>query len=298
MRTIQTFINRHSVLTYFVFTFVISFGGMLLVGGRGMLAGTNWETDPQFQVAVLVMLAGPPISGLLLTGLVYGKAGFRDLAARLLKWRVAARWYVVALLLAPFLQMTVLFALSPISPVFLPRIVMTEDKLSLLLSGIAVGLVGGFVEELGWIGFVIPRLRRQYGILAAGLIMGVLWGAWHLLQMWWVGSTSAEAIPLAFFLPLYFLSAIAYLTAFRVLMVWVYEHTESLLVIILMHASLIFSTLFVLAPPTTGAPFLIYSGVFTVALWMVVAAVAVASGGHLWRRPLHKEMSVAKRYLA
>jgi membrane protease YdiL (CAAX protease family) len=294
MTIIRAFINRHSVLTYFVFTFVISFGGMLLAGGRGMLAGTNWETDPQFQIAVLVMLAGPPITGILLTGLVHGKAGFRDLGARLLKWRVDAHWYMVALLLAPFLQMTVLFALSRISPVFLPRIVMAEDKISLLLSGIAIGLVGGFVEELGWIGFVIPRLRVQYGVLATGLIMGILWGAWHLLQMWWVGSTSAESLPLSLFLPLYFLSAIAYLTAFRVLMVWVYERTESLLVAIVMHASLIFSTLFVLAPPTTGVPFLLYSGVFTVALWMVVAGVAVASGGHLSRQPLHKEMSIAK----
>jgi hypothetical protein len=99
---------------------------------------------------------------------------------------------------------------------------------------------------------------------------------------------------LSLFLPLYFLSAIAYLTAFRVLMVWVYERTESLLVAIVMHASLIFSTLFVLAPPTTGVPFLLYSGVFTVALWMIVAGVAVASGGHLSRQPLHKEMSIAK----
>jgi hypothetical protein len=76
-------------------------------------------------------------------------------------------------------------------------------------------------------------------------------------------------------------------------MVWVYDRTESLLVAILMHASYIFSTLFVLAPPTTGAPFLIYSGVFTVALWGVVAAVAVANGGHLSRQPLYKEMSAA-----
>jgi hypothetical protein len=104
--------------------------------------------------------------------------------------------------------------------------------------------------------------------------------------MWWVGGSSSEGLPLAFFLPIFFLSAVATLTAYRVLMVWVYDRTGSLLVAILMHASYIFSTLFVLAPPTTGVPFLTYSGVFAVALWVVVAAVAMDNGGQLSRQPL------------
>ena len=111
------------------------------------------------------MLAGPSVAGILLTGLVSGKAGLRELLSRLLKWRVGARWYAVALLTAPLLVTAVLLALSLISPVFLPAIVTTDDKAALLLSGIAAGLAGGFFEELGWTGFAIPRLRRRYGVL-------------------------------------------------------------------------------------------------------------------------------------
>ena len=155
----------------------------------------------------------------------------------------------------------------------------TDDKAAILVSGIATGLAGGFVEELGWTGFAIPRLTARYGVLGTGLIVGPAWGAWHLLQMWWVGGTSSEALPLALFLPLFFLSAVAILTAYRVLMVWVYDRTGSLLVAVLMHASYIFSTLFVFAPPTTGAPFLTYSGVFAVALWVVVAVVVCTNPG-------------------
>jgi len=55
-----------------------------------------------------------------------------------------------------------------------------------------------------------------------------------------------------------------------------------------MHASYIFSTLFVLAPPTTGLPFLTYSGAFAAALWVVVAAVAVADHAHFTQQPLRK----------
>jgi len=223
-----------------------------------------------------------------LTVLVSGTAGLRGLISRLLKWRVDGRWYAVALLTAPIIETTVLLVLSRISPVFLPAIVTRDDRAALLVSGIAIGLAGGFVEELGWTGFAIPRLTTRYGVLGTGLIVGPAWGAWHLLQMWWVGGTSSEALPLTLFLPLFFLSAVATLMAYRVLMVWVYDRTGSLLVAVLMHASYIFSTLFVLAPPTTGVPFLTYSGVFAVALWVVVAAVAMDNGGQPSRQPLRR----------
>jgi membrane protease YdiL (CAAX protease family) len=189
----------------------------------------------------------------------------------------------------------VLLALSLTSPIFLPSLFTTVDKVGLILSGITVGLVGGFVEELGWTGFAIPRLRQRNSIFATGLVVGVLWGVWHLLQMWWVGRTSTGTLSLVFFLSLYFFTAIAQLTAYRLLMVWVYDRTRSLLVATLMHASYIFSTLFVFAPPTIGVPFLIYSGIFAAVLWIVVAATALASGGHLSRQPLYKGTSMASR---
>ncbi len=59
-----------------------------------------------------------------------------------LRWRVGARWYAVALLPAPLVATAVLLALSLTSPVYLPGIVTTGDKATLVLTGIAVGLVG------------------------------------------------------------------------------------------------------------------------------------------------------------
>jgi membrane protease YdiL (CAAX protease family) len=261
------------VLTFYVLVFVISWGGFLLVGAPGLLGGTNWQTDPRFYFAVTALIAGPPIAGIVMTGLASGRAGMRDLRTRLLRWRVGVSWYAVALLTAPLLEAGVLFGLSSLSPKFLPSIVTANNRASLVLLGVAWGLAGGFLEELGWTGFAIPRLRLRYGVPATGVIVGVPWGVWHLLQMLWVGRTSAETLPLALFLAAYFLLAIATLTAFRMLMVWVYDRTQSLLVAILMHASYIFSTLIALAPPTTGTPYLTYSVTFTAMLWAMVAVV-------------------------
>jgi hypothetical protein len=75
------------------------------------------------------------------------------------------------------------------------------------------------------------------------------------------------------------------LPAYRVLMVWVYDRAgESLLVVMLMHASLTASML-ILGPLATGSALATYTLVFAAALWVIVAVVAVANYGHLTRQP-------------
>jgi membrane protease YdiL (CAAX protease family) len=162
--------GRHPAGSYFVLTFAISGAGFFLVGGRGFFAGTSWQDDPLFVFAVTALLVGPPVAGVVLTGLVKGRTGFRELAARLLKWRVGIRWYATALLTAPLAMTVVLLALSLLTPEFLPAPVTTGEFAPLLL-GTGWGLAGGLLEELGWTGFAIPSLRSRHGVLATGSLL-------------------------------------------------------------------------------------------------------------------------------
>jgi len=77
------------------------------------------------------------------------------------------------------------------------------------------------------------------------------------------------------------------LPVYRVLMVWVYDRTGSLLVAMLMHASLSASTL-ILQPLATGGPYLTWNLVLAAALWAVVAVVAVTNRGQLSPQPLQR----------
>jgi membrane protease YdiL (CAAX protease family) len=274
-------IRRHPTAAYFVLTFAISWGGFILVVGPRGFPGTGSQFDALVPYVAAAMLAGPAVAGLLLTALVSGRIGLRNLLTRLVQWRVAARWYAAALLPAPLLSAAALFALSLDSPIFA-----ADDKAAILIAGSTAGLTT-VLEEVGWTGFAVPRLRQRHGVLATGLIVGVLWGAWHLLQGLWIGGTYSGGLPLAVFLTLNFVSGIAQLTAYRVLMVWVYEHTGSLLVATLMHASLTASTVFIFSPLATGIAFLGCGWVLTAALWGMVAVVAIADRGYVARRPLH-----------
>src|SRR6185503_13725239 len=93
----------------------------------------------------------------------------------------------------------------------------------------------------------------------------------------------------------YLLDAFLFLTLFRVLMVWVYERTGSLLVAMLMHGSLTASARILIPPATAGVPLLTFDLVWVAALCVVIAAVAVANSEHLSRRPLPRRMDVSER---
>src|SRR5205823_8022397 len=149
-----------------------------------------------------------------------------------------------------------------------------DDTASLLLAGVAAGLLVGIFEELGWTGFAIPGLRLRHGVLATGLSVGVVWGAWHVLAFW-EGDTLSGALPLALLLARLF----AWLPAYRVLMVRVYDRTGSLLVAMLMHASLVFSISDLQPSSLAAVPQLTYVLCWAAVLSLVVAPVAVANRG-------------------
>lgn len=281
----QGLINSHPVLIYFALTFGISWGGFVLVVGPGGFANANWQTDPSFPFAVMAMLAGPSVAGLLMTGMTDGRTGLRRLRFGLSKWRVGVRWYAAALFPAPLLSVTVLWALSLTAPIY-----SADDKAAVLWSGVMAGLTT-VLEEVGWTGFAVPRLRQRYSILGTGVIVGIPWGMWHLLQQVYISSTYAEGIPPALYFSVAVLNAVSGLTAYRVLLVWIYDRTQSVLVTTLMHASLTACNIFIFRPEAAGVPFLVFGLVFAAAQWLLVAVVAAASRGRLWQQPLPRPVS-------
>ena len=80
--------------------------------GPGGFSATPQQLQMAVPYAVPAMILGPSVASILLTGLLYGRTGLREFRSRLLRWRVGARWYAVALLTAPLSIMAVFLALS------------------------------------------------------------------------------------------------------------------------------------------------------------------------------------------
>ena len=165
MRTSQpaagAFLDRHAVAAYYVLTFIISWGGIVAMLGPAGMSMTGATTP---LVAGGALLAGPTGACLILTAFLDGKAGFRDLARRLRRWRVGGRWYAVALLTGPLVMVGTAAAITVAVPGFYTGFASTADLWSTVATALVVGVSVGIFEELGWTGFALPRLRRHHGM--------------------------------------------------------------------------------------------------------------------------------------
>jgi len=264
----KDFIKKHAVAIYFFLTFALSWGVMSMMISPYSFPLTSEQSNAVGPMLYVGMLIGPSVSGLLMIGLLDGKTGYRELFGRLTNWRVGFQWYAVAILGTPILATIVLLVLSLISPDFLPALLTSEDKANLLMMGVGVGLMVGIFEEIGWTGFSVPQLRRRYGIQRTGLIVGLIWGAWHFPPFWGINSFSA-GLPLAILLGQLF----AWLPAFRTALVLVHDQTKSLLVTILMHGSLVFTTLTLPSMGLSGVNLLIWLFAWGTVLWGLMTAI-------------------------
>jgi membrane protease YdiL (CAAX protease family) len=276
----ESFASRHSLFIFFSIAFTISCAGILLVLGLGGVRGAVAPTEAPFLLMMLAWLAGPSVASMVMTGLVSGRSGYRDLLSRLTTWRAGVGWYALALLTAPLVSLGLSYGMSAFSPEFLPAIVVNTDRTTVLIMGLTYGLLGGgFLEELGWTGFAVPRFRLRYGVVGAGLIMGLLWGAYHFSIIYWSGNPTG-ALAVGLLLPA---QLFAWLPPFRVLMVWMYDHTNSLLLAMLMHASATASMLILQPFGISGVMLLTYVLGMGVAYWLIVGVVAVATRGRFHR---------------
>lgn len=277
-----SFIIKHPVVTYYFVTFLISWGGLVLILGDPNRI-TSKPTNAPFLPLYFITVAGPSIAGVLLTGLYHGRKGYREFLSRLIKWGVRVKWYAVALLIAPLTVFTTLLILSLFSPIFLPGIFSAGnnpvasmfglaggDKISLLLFVVMIGLFNGFIEELGWTGFVAPKLRLKHNFKTAGFQLGMVWGLWHLLSNYIGSAAGAGAFPLPLYMAVILFS---FLPPFRILMTWAYDHTGSLFIAIVMHASL--DIFWILSTPTslTGQQRVIWYVTWAIVLWGIVAVI-------------------------
>ncbi|MBU4030760.1 CPBP family intramembrane metalloprotease [Patescibacteria group bacterium] len=197
----------------------------------------NLVKSPIFILLQTLGAIGPSLIAILLIRFLYGKEKLSQIFGQFKKWRVEKKWYFISILLIPFITLlsnVIIIASNVNGFVLSPDLPLGEMMNEIGLVGIVFSLPIIFVsqlfsspllEEFGWRGFALPRLQRTYNALGSSIILGLLWGIWHLPLVIAYGES----------LPLYLLSIIGC----TILMTWVYNSTEgSLLMMLLFHASL------------------------------------------------------------
>jgi uncharacterized protein len=269
---LRELVQRHPLTTFYAFSYAAAWSLWTpLVVFRDQVPGG---------LGILLAMLGslvPSTAGILFTGVLWGRQGVRELLGRLLKGGVGLRWYLAVLalpLLVP-LGLGGSILLGGSAPVVDVTVVAVLVQLAMsIFPGSALG------EELGWRGLALPLLQARSSALRASLVVGVLWGCWHLP----LSLTGSDLRPLSLF-PAFVLSVIAA----SVICTWMYNSTGgSLLVVVLYHATSNLPLTFLLEPlvPHVTQPFLVYTALAVAA----AVVVAVATGPEHLSRTHHRQV--------
>jgi uncharacterized protein len=228
---------RHPLAAYLLLVFVIAwaFWVPLAMLYRG---GSDFQTLSRSPLVIVLQTLGataPVLSVIVVTGLTQGKFGVRRLFGSLRRWRVGVWWYAAACLLIPVLTVIgvgvrAALGLDPAVPegsALAARL--TEGGWTgVLLMFPLLLLVACFgsplLEEPGWRGFALPRLQRRIAAAWAALLVGAIWGLWH--------------VPLFLAFEANLAISLSLITMHGFFLGWLYVNTRSLLIAVLGHASL------------------------------------------------------------
>jgi membrane protease YdiL (CAAX protease family) len=165
---LRAWVRRHRLVSFFVLAYALSWWGWPLYAS-GVLP------EPLF------LPTGPLLAGLIVIAAAEGRAGFRDLGARILRWRVSWYWYAVAVGL-PLAIRFLATGLNVVAGAPMPHWTsLAWGSFALAFALRLVDPLGSPIgEEPGFRGYALPRLQSTRSPLLTAAILGALVSGWHL----------------------------------------------------------------------------------------------------------------------
>lgn len=223
-------LRAHPLIWFFVLAYGVTWAlwAPLVINGVPAFSQTR-------HVPTLAALPGVAIgvtgTAFFMTAVTHGRSGVRRLVQRLFCADVEVRWYLIALLLVPAIELVFTAAITG------PGVFRALNPSALALYPAAFGahfIFGPLFEESGWRGFALPRMQHRFGPLRGSLLLGLLWAGWHffLYAPAWFGAGALTGVVDAVIF-------VGFTTAISVVFTWLSNNTRaSLLLVMLLHGSI------------------------------------------------------------
>ena len=261
----RSFVKRNPLISMYVLLFLLAWPFLIMdaLGSQGLIS------KPPIILGFATGWA-PGIAAIVVSMIVAGRAGLKELFRRFLIWRVGVQWYIVGM----FMLAGVILGGIGLHVLFggvMPTMPIAGASAGLILLAFTVTVIIGALintEEIAWRGFALPRLQSRYGALTAALLIAVPESLFHLPYFWNLDIDFYQNVGVFWF------------TAFTVAIVFIYTYlfnktNGSLLIVTILHASQ--NAWANLLSDNTLRPFQ-----FTVALmWMIALALIFMTKGQL-----------------
>jgi membrane protease YdiL (CAAX protease family) len=268
---IKSLFKRYPLWAYLIITYVFSWALWSVLAVTFPPNVMQEGMPPTFIILAMLGNIGPSLAGIVTTSIVDGKEGLRDLFARFRRWRVGIGWYAAALLITPLVGLATLAVEGALG---MPTATL-EEMIGTLPISIIWPLLAALGEEFGWRGFYLPRLQKRHTALRASIVVGVVWGLWHIptqvlaFRQYGLLVVSANV----------FATHIVAVTAQTTVMTWVHNNArQSLLLMILSHFGITFTAGFLFPLSMSVIEGLRHWLIYAVFYWLAALVVIAIAG--------------------
>lgn len=267
-------IKKYAIASYYILALLLGAGTVYLVVLRVLPAGFT-----------MIAALSASLSGIIITAIADGKDGLKKLFGRLRIWRIGLGYWAFALFILP---PTILLGLY-LNPFFGGETIDLSNIQPLFIivpMFIMFFITAGLGEEIGWTGFLTPRLQARYNALVTSIIRSVLWGLWHfpLFIFSALDHPSLESFPYADWVTQKgFLVAIGAFILINqlpwsIFYTWMFNNSKgSLLLPVILHGSEVWFAYWVLSTGINQGNFDNYWGYGLI--MVVIAVIIVVSSG-------------------
>jgi membrane protease YdiL (CAAX protease family) len=272
--------SKRAIFVFIALAFVWSWG-------VGFAATQVKAYSPGLNVALMILAGfGPSLAGIAVVAIFSNRAGLRVWAGRCLDWRVGWRWFVLAFLAPPALMLCALAVHAALTGEFPALPASGHIPLAIANFGLVLLIGGPLGEEFGWRGYLMPAIAAKLNWRAASLLIGAVWGVWHL-PLFYMADTAQSLMPI----PVFMLNILAG----SVLFGWLFERTlGSVLPALVLHTSLNAwaGILSIIRTAATGRPYILATGLLVLA---AAALLLKPAFGKAQRQPLNAAALIIRK---
>ena len=211
-------LKRYFILSYIAFWLLIALTGCMV----------SLEVSPLIQNIMRNISAGTPtLVIIIMFKKLYPNITFKEYLKVHFTKKINPVMFITSFLLQALAVAIAVLAFFLINnkPLNTISFIAVSSILPVLIMDLTSGALG---EELGWRGYALNILQKKYIPLIAGLIVGVIWGLWHLPLMIFSGYSGLELV-------YYIIAFMVLVISCSVIITFFYNKSKNILIAMWMH---------------------------------------------------------------